>query len=100
MSRNSAPPPAPFTVEIEDVTPPATFEHLADALAALWSSLRTLPLGATQYDAYQYFLTRPNAVQRVTEHIDRDGELVLSFRMEGRLHAVRVSPARAQAGSR
>ncbi|MCX5212580.1 hypothetical protein OG689_25390 [Kitasatospora sp. NBC_00240] len=94
MTRNSAPPPTPVTVEIEDVTPPAAFEHLADALAALWGSLRTLPLGATQHDAYQYFLTRPNAVQRVTEHLDRDGELVLSFRMEGRLHGVSIRPTK------
>ncbi|MFC9325516.1 hypothetical protein [Kitasatospora sp. NPDC057015] len=95
MTRKAVPAPSPVTVEIEDVTPPATFDRLPDALAALWGSLRTLPLGATQYDAYRYFLTRPNAVERVTEHLDRDGELQLSFRMDGRLHAVRIRPAGA-----
>ncbi|WP_345289567.1 hypothetical protein [Kitasatospora albolonga] len=34
-----------YTVEIEDVTAPAVFARLPDALAALWEALRVLPLG-------------------------------------------------------
>ncbi|MDH6579828.1 hypothetical protein [Kitasatospora sp. MAP5-34] len=83
----------PFTVEIEGVTDPAVFARLPDALAALWTTLRALPLGAVQADAYEYFLTRPNAAQRVAEFFERDGQLTLSFAMGGRSHAVWVSPA-------
>ena len=83
----------PVTVEIEGVTEPATFTRLPDALGALWASLRPLPLGAVQYDAYQYFLTRPDAAERVAEFLQRDGELNLSFAMSGTSHAVRVRPA-------
>ncbi|GAA2750946.1 hypothetical protein [Kitasatospora cinereorecta] len=78
------------TVEIEGVTAPATFSRLPDALGAVWGSLRALPLGARQYDAYRYFFTRPDAVEHVAEFIERDGELNLSFSMEGRPHAVRL----------
>ncbi|WP_371484758.1 hypothetical protein [Kitasatospora sp. NBC_00315] len=92
MTRRTIGNPSAFTVEIEDVTLPATFTRLPDALAALWSSLRALPLGAQQYDAYQYFLTRPNAAEHVAGYIEQDGELALSFRMEDRVHAVWVRP--------
>ncbi|WP_371479408.1 hypothetical protein [Kitasatospora sp. NBC_00315] len=80
------------TVEIEDITPPATFGRAADAVAALWEAMRVLPLGWTQYEAYRYFLG-PGAVARIEESIERDGELSLTFRMAGRLHSVRVTPA-------
>lgn len=80
------------TVEIEGVTAPATFSHLPAALAALWESIRALPLGVVQHDAYQYFLTRPDAAEHVNQFIERDGELNLSFAMDGHSHAVRVRP--------
>ena len=83
----------PFTVEVEGVTGPATFTHLPDALAALWTTLRALPLGAVQADAYEYFLTRPEAAERVAEFLQRDGQLTLSFAIGGHLHAVRLHPA-------
>ncbi|MEW1912820.1 hypothetical protein AB0442_31030 [Kitasatospora sp. NPDC085895] len=83
----------PFTVSIEDVTTPATFNRLDDALAALWDALRALPLGWTQYDAYRYFLTEDDAPRRVAEFLARDGYLALSFTMAGRPHAVRVEMA-------
>ncbi|KJK55113.1 hypothetical protein [Saccharothrix sp. ST-888] len=79
------------TVSIEDITPPATFSRLPDALVALWEALRVLPLGWTQYEAYRYFLG-PGAEQRVAAFLARDGELTLSFTMAGRSHAVRVVP--------
>jgi len=80
----------PFTVSIEDVTEPATFKRLDDALVALWEALRALPLGWTQYDAYRYFLTRWDAVACVTDFLERDGYLSLTFTMAGRSHYVRV----------
>ncbi|GAA1186382.1 hypothetical protein F4556_003312 [Kitasatospora gansuensis] len=83
------------TVSIEGITEPATFKHLPDALAALWESLRVLPLGAVQADAYQYFLTRPDAVERVTEFLTRDGRLDLSFALVGWSHLVTIQPAAA-----
>ncbi|WP_344468550.1 hypothetical protein [Kitasatospora kazusensis] len=86
-----------MTVEIGGVTGPATFSRLPDALAALWSSLRPLPLGVVQYDAYEYFLTRPDAAERVAEFIKRDGELKLTFAMCGKSHVVWVRPAEAGA---
>ncbi|WP_354642908.1 hypothetical protein [Kitasatospora camelliae] len=83
-------------VEIEGVTAPAMFARLPDAVAAVWGAMRALPLGNTQYEAYKYFFTRPDAVERVTEFIQRDGELNLSFSMDGRSHRVRVCPAKPE----
>ncbi|WP_405020581.1 hypothetical protein OHV05_30725 [Kitasatospora sp. NBC_00070] len=80
----------PFIVSIEDVAAPATFKSLETALAALWEALRVLPLGWTQFNAYQYFLNRPDAVERVSEFLARDGWLELTFAMAGRSHSVRV----------
>ncbi|WP_329498191.1 hypothetical protein [Kitasatospora herbaricolor] len=80
-------------VEIEDVAAPARFQHLPDALAALWRSLRELPLGADQSDAFEYFLTRREAAARVREFLVRDGSLTLTLRMDGRLHSVLIRPA-------
>ncbi|WP_441250100.1 hypothetical protein [Kitasatospora sp. McL0602] len=82
------------TVSIEDITAPATFSHLPDALTALWEALRVLPLGWTQYDAYRYFFG-PGAVERVEAFLDRNGELTLSFAMAGRHHTVRVTDGAA-----
>ncbi|GAA2238343.1 MULTISPECIES: hypothetical protein [Kitasatospora] len=81
------------TVSIEDIAAPATFARLPVALAALWESLRALPLGHTQAEAYRDFLTRPDAAERVQEFLDRDGCLMLSFAMSGRHHSVRIAPA-------
>ncbi|WP_457028720.1 hypothetical protein [Kitasatospora sp. P5_F3] len=81
-----------FTVSIEDITAPATFARLSDGLAALWESLRVLPLGNTQYEAYRYFFG-PGVEERVTEFLNRDGDLVLSFALDGRSYAVRVERA-------
>jgi hypothetical protein len=80
-------------VEIEDVTRPALFRHLPDALAALWRSLRELPLGADQADAFQYFHPRRDAANRVRDILDQDGSLSLTLRLEGRFHAVHIRPA-------
>ncbi|MER5641205.1 hypothetical protein ABT095_30180 [Kitasatospora sp. NPDC002227] len=82
-------PGAPVTVCIEGITAPASFAHLADALAALWEALRVLPLGWNQYEAYRYFFG-PGAVERVEAFLERDGELTLSFAMAGETYAVRL----------
>lgn len=81
-----------MTVEIEDITGPATFSQLPDALNALWQALRVLPLGWVQHEAYRYFLG-PDAVERVAAFLERDGQLRLTFSMAGRLHTVSVRPA-------
>lgn len=83
----------PVVVEITGITTPARFRRLPDAVAAVWDAVRALPLGNTQYEAYRYFFTRPDAVQRVTEFLERDGELSLTFSMNGRSHSVRFRPA-------
>ncbi|MFD9125406.1 ATP-binding protein [Kitasatospora sp. NPDC059571] len=83
----------PVVVEIEDVTAPATFNRLPDAVAAAWNAVRRLPMTTVQYEAYRYFLTRADAVERVGEFIRRDGELNLSLRMDGRLHCLRMWPS-------
>ena len=80
----------PVTVEIEDVTEPAQFADLATAVTALWNSLRALPLGNYQYEAYREFFG--GGAERVDEFLQRDGELTLCFAMAGRSHAVKVRP--------
>ncbi|WP_371499373.1 hypothetical protein OG871_24710 [Kitasatospora sp. NBC_00374] len=83
--------PRQVTVSIEGVAGPATFSRLPDALAALWRSLRMLPLGWTQYDAYRAFFG-PGVVERVEAALARDGQLAMTFTMAGRSHVVRVVP--------
>ncbi|MFG2821714.1 hypothetical protein ACGFX4_20065 [Kitasatospora sp. NPDC048365] len=80
-----------YQVEIEGITEPATFSRLPEALSALWAALRVLPLGWTQYEAYRYFFGEGSA-ERVKTFLDRDGQLSLSFQLEGRAHAVHVRP--------
>ncbi|MGK4582695.1 hypothetical protein [Kitasatospora sp. HPMI-4] len=87
---------APVVVEIEGITGPATFTRLPDALAALWESLRLLPLGALQADAFRYFLTRPDAAERTLEFLRRDGGLNLAFTLDGQPHTVRLRPHHAE----
>ncbi|MGE7434087.1 hypothetical protein [Kitasatospora sp. NPDC001175] len=82
----------PVVVEIEGITAPATFTRLPDALTAVWDALKLLPLGTLQADAFRYFLTRPDAAERTTEFLRRDGRLDLSFTLHGRTHAVRLRP--------
>ncbi|MGK4582554.1 hypothetical protein [Kitasatospora sp. HPMI-4] len=84
--------PGPVTVEIEGITEAATFHELPKALDALWRSLRALPLGSLQYEAYREFF-EVDAAERVTEFLERDGRLELTFAMSGRSHSVRVRPA-------
>ncbi|MFJ1755798.1 hypothetical protein [Kitasatospora sp. NPDC088134] len=84
--------PPGYTVSIEDITEPASFRFLADALASLWSTLRTLPLGWTQYEAYRYFFG-PGAADRTAAFLARDGQLRLTFVLLGRTRLLRVSPA-------
>ncbi|MDH6576953.1 hypothetical protein [Kitasatospora sp. MAP5-34] len=81
----------PVTVEIERVIAPATFPNLRSATDALWTSLRALPLGSTQYEAYKLFFG-PDVVERVSEFLDRDGHLHLCFALQGRPHSVWIRP--------
>ncbi|MFE3041062.1 hypothetical protein [Kitasatospora indigofera] len=95
ITRNDTAYEGPVVVEIEDICGPATFARLPEALSALWDSLRLLPLGAVQADAFSHFLTHADVLDLVTESIRRDGRLSLTFRLNGRLHSVRVSPSGA-----
>lgn len=83
--------PTGYTVSIEDITEPASYAELADALAALWATLRTLPLGWTQFEAYRFFFG-PGAAERTREFLARDGHLELSFVLLGRSRLIRVVP--------
>lgn len=89
----------PVTVEIEGITEPAQFTNLGAAVTALWESLRALPLGWEQYQAYALFFGE-GAVERVEEFLERDGELTLSFAMAGQSHAVRVRPVQETSRAR
>jgi hypothetical protein len=80
-----------FTVEIGDLTTPATFTRLPVALEALWSSLRALPLGWEQFDAASYTLG-PDSIERAERTLARDGELSLTITLKGRSHTVTVRP--------
>lgn len=82
---------AGFTVEIGEVTAPATFSQLPAALGALRESLRALPLGWEQFDAASYVLG-PDSVERAERTLAQDGELSLTITLRGRSHTVSVRP--------
>ncbi|MFD8484024.1 hypothetical protein [Kitasatospora sp. NPDC059673] len=84
-------PQSGYAVSIEGITESASFVSLADALASLWGTLRTLPLGWTQYEAYRYFFG-PGATQRTEGFLARDGHLLLSFILLGQTRVIRVVP--------
>lgn len=81
----------PVTVTIEGIADPARFTRLQDALPAIWESLRRLPLGSHQYEAFREFFGE-GAVERVEKFLQRDGMLTLTFVMAGQPHAVRITP--------
>ncbi|MCX4749954.1 hypothetical protein OG455_31305 [Kitasatospora sp. NBC_01287] len=83
----------PVVVEIEGITPPAQFARLGDALAALWESMRLLPLGEPQADWFGYYLTRPDAARRVAEMLERDQQVELSFGLPDGPHVLCVRKA-------
>ncbi|MFI9272728.1 hypothetical protein ACIGXM_18690 [Kitasatospora sp. NPDC052896] len=80
------------TVELTGITGPASFARVGDALAALWAAMRVLALDESTHRAYEYFLTRPDAVERATEFLERDGGLTLTFEVAGRVHLLRMHP--------
>ncbi|MDH6114356.1 hypothetical protein P3T36_000757 [Kitasatospora sp. MAP12-15] len=90
--------PGPVIVELTGIMPPATFPRLPEALAALWQSMRTLPLSDLQHDWFGYYLTRPDAVEHVSRTLECDGKLTLSFSLrdspEQHLLRVRLAPPR------
>ncbi|MFI9273814.1 hypothetical protein ACIGXM_24345 [Kitasatospora sp. NPDC052896] len=89
----------PVVVELTGVTQPATFDRVSDALAALWASMRALPLDRTTYLAYEHFLTRPDAEERAIEFAAQPGGLVLSFGLGDGTHLLKLRPARPVATS-
>lgn len=52
--------------------------------------MNVLPLGPLQHDLVGYYLTRPNAEQRVAESLERDGELAVSIGLPDGTHEMRV----------
>ncbi|BAJ30925.1 MULTISPECIES: hypothetical protein [Kitasatospora] len=83
--------PPGYTVGIAEITEPTSFLTLAPALSSLWQTLRTLPLGWTQFEAYRYFFG-PGATGRTEEFLARDGRLRLSFALLGRTRLISVLP--------
>ncbi|WP_327066326.1 hypothetical protein [Kitasatospora sp. NBC_01302] len=84
----------PVIVELTGITAPATFPRVPEALAALWRSMRVLPLSDLQHDWFGYYLTRPEAAAQVTRTLQRDGDLTLAFSLTDsrRQHLLRVRP--------
>ncbi|QKW21713.1 hypothetical protein HUT16_24010 [Kitasatospora sp. NA04385] len=83
--------PTGYTVVIGGITEPTSFPALAPALASLWWTLNTLPLGWTQFEAYRYFFG-PGAVERTEAFLARDGRLQLGFALLGRTRLITVVP--------
>ncbi|WP_280727828.1 hypothetical protein [Kitasatospora sp. MAA4] len=81
--------------EISGITDPATFERLPDALAALWESMRHLPLDAFSADCFHYYLTRPDAAKYVTQSLVSNGKVELTCALPDGLHTVSVRPVGA-----
>lgn len=87
----------PFKVAIEDLVPEATFTRLEDATAALWGSIKMLPLGWNQAASYHDLLVRPGAVENLTRLLRwRGGKLDVTFTLEGRTHVVTIRSATAR----
>ncbi len=82
------------TVSIEGVLKPVQ-KPLPQAVVLAWQTLRALPLGS-QYEAYRRFFGT-GAQQRVREAFDQDGQLELTFQLEGELRSVRIEPVRQAA---
>lgn len=70
-------------VELTGITRPAAFSRLPEALAALWNSMRVLPLETFDSDCFREHLTGPDAAERARELLDRDGEFALAFTLAG-----------------
>ncbi|WP_441250546.1 hypothetical protein [Kitasatospora sp. McL0602] len=86
-----------ITVEVEGVLDPVTFDHLSDALTALWEALRVLPLRSVEANAYELLLTRPDRVEIVAGFLEPDGSCELPFGMNGHRHRVRIRLAEPEA---
>ncbi|GAB2700886.1 hypothetical protein [Kitasatospora kifunensis] len=84
-------------VEIEGITPPTRFTRLSDALAALWGSVKVLPLDRDQLRFVGFCLTNPNAVEAATEKLARDGAMVLTIYLSDGLHRLTIRPATPEA---
>ncbi|MFG2821696.1 hypothetical protein ACGFX4_19975 [Kitasatospora sp. NPDC048365] len=82
-----------YETEIEGITALAEFSRLDDAVSAVWNSVRALPIGHTQYAAYEVFFG-DGAVDRVQDLFKRHGEVRLSFRLCDRSHSIVIRPSR------
>lgn len=89
----------PVTVELTEITGPVRYDRLSDALVEVWQLMRVLPLDATQYKAYELFLTRPDAVERAAEFLYQNGRLELSFGLPDGPHVLRILPAGSAAST-
>ncbi|MFI9270645.1 hypothetical protein ACIGXM_08035 [Kitasatospora sp. NPDC052896] len=84
----------PVTVELTGIAQPATFARVSDALAALWESIRVLPLGSLQHNWFREMLTGPEALPRTEESLQRHGEgLELPFTLADGPHLLTLRPA-------
>ncbi|MFI9271697.1 hypothetical protein ACIGXM_13410 [Kitasatospora sp. NPDC052896] len=83
----------PVTVELTGITRPATFARVPDALAALWESVRVLPLGSLQLNWFREMLVGLDAVPRAEETLRRGQGLELPFTLADRSHVVMMQSA-------
>ncbi|MCX4750268.1 hypothetical protein OG455_32950 [Kitasatospora sp. NBC_01287] len=88
-----------MTVELTGVAPPAWFAELADALAAAWGAMKLLPLDNANYCAFELMLARPGAVAYMTERLECDGAVGLTFVLPDGPHRLWVRPDCADCGS-
>ncbi|GAB2698954.1 hypothetical protein [Kitasatospora kifunensis] len=86
-------------VELTGVTPPAYFPSLPTALAATWAVVKLLPLDHVDRCAFELVLARPRSAQYVTERLEREGALNLTFALPDGPHLLRLHPNRPQLGS-
>ncbi|MFI9275415.1 hypothetical protein ACIGXM_32620 [Kitasatospora sp. NPDC052896] len=86
-----------MTVEVPDITKPATFARIADALAAAWQSLQPLSLTKIERRWLECMLTSPEAKLVAAESFERFGEWVMPFQIGGVSHELRMRPVSAVA---
>ncbi|MCX4745764.1 hypothetical protein OG455_09550 [Kitasatospora sp. NBC_01287] len=88
----------PVMVELTGVTPPAWFARLSDALAATWAAMRLLPLDNANYRAFELNLARPRSLEYMTERLERDNAVSLTFILPDGPHLLHLRRAHKELG--
>ncbi|MGW4648014.1 hypothetical protein [Kitasatospora sp. NPDC004289] len=69
---------------------PARYDTLAQAVESLSNLLADLPAADERVDAYRFFLADP---ARPADYLDRDGQLILPFTVNGRVYKATLAKA-------